>query len=35
MKYNNFPIITPAAVYEAHRGGYKFICLTEEQTEQG
>ena len=34
MKYNNFPIITPAAVYEAQKDGYKFIRLTEKQAEQ-
>lgn len=34
MKYDNFPTITPAAVYEAQRHGYKFIRLTEEQAEQ-
>ena len=33
MKYNNFPIITPSAVYEAQRDGYKFIRLSEEQIE--
>lgn len=33
MKYNNFPTITPAAVYEAQRDGYKFIRLSEEQIE--
>ena len=31
MKYNNFPIITPAAVYQSQKDGYKFIRLTEEQ----
>ena len=31
MKYDNLPIITPAAVYEAQRDGYKFIRLSEEQ----
>ena len=34
MKYNNFPIITPAAVYQSQKDGYKFIRLTEEQAEQ-
>ena len=31
MKYNNFPIINPAAVYQAQKDGYKFIRLSEEQ----
>ena len=31
MKYNNFPIINPAAVYEAQRDGYKFIRLSQPQ----
>jgi hypothetical protein len=33
MKYNNFPIITPAAVYHAQKDGYKFVRLSEEQIE--
>lgn len=31
MKYDNLPIVTPEAVYEAQRDGYKFIRLSEEQ----
>jgi len=31
MKYDNLPTITPAAVYEAQKDGYKFIRLSEEQ----
>lgn len=31
MKYDNLPIVTPSAVYEAQKDGYKFIRLNEEQ----
>ena len=31
--YNNLPIITPSAVYEAQRDGAKFIRLNEQQVE--
>ena len=31
MKYDNLPIITPTAVYEAQRDGYKFVRLNESQ----
>lgn len=34
MKYDNLPIITPLAVYEAQRDGYKFIRLNESQQNQ-
>lgn len=32
--YNNLPVVTPAAVYEAQRDGAKFIRLNEEQAKQ-
>lgn len=31
MKYDNLPTITPSAVYEAQRDGYKFVRLNESQ----
>ena len=31
---DDLPIITPAAVYEAQRDGYKFIRLSQEQALQ-
>lgn len=34
MKYDNLPIITPSAVYEAQKDGYKFIRLSEEQIDK-
>lgn len=34
MKYDNLPTITPSAVYEAQRDGYKFIRLNESQQNQ-
>lgn len=34
MKYDNLPIITPEAVYEAQRDGYKFIRLNDEQIDK-
>lgn len=33
MKYDNLPIITPSAVYEAQRDGAKFIHLNETQAD--
>lgn len=34
MKYDNLPTITPSAVYEAQRDGYKFIRLSGEQIDK-
>lgn len=34
MKYDNLPIITPEAVYEVQRDGYKFIRLSDEQIDK-
>ena len=34
MKYDNLPIITPSAIYEAQRDGYKFIRLSDEQIDK-
>lgn len=34
MKYDNLPIITPADVYEMQKDGYKFIRLSNEQTDK-
>lgn len=34
MKYDNLPIITPADVYEIQKDGYKFIRLSDEQTDK-
>lgn len=31
---DDLPIITPAAIYEAQRDGYKFIRLTQPQAEK-